>query len=125
MAKPTPLRAGLGDKVMTLAVATPLQTLTDGATEFQMLRFFLQQRLLKVQTATLVKVQAVHGGGVGPIGTVDVLPLIDQVDGAGNIVPHVTIYGRPYCRWQGGANAIVLDPQVGDIGLMVFGSRDL
>lgn len=91
-----------------------------------MLRFFLQQRLLRVQTAMLVQVQAVHGGGVGPVGTVDVIPLVGQVDGAGNVVPYdVPIHARPYCRVMGGANAVVLDPAVGDIGLMVFAARDI
>lgn len=106
-------------------IASPFQGPTSGASEFQALRFLLSQRLRRVQTAILVQVQAVHGGGVGPVGTVDVVPLVDQVDGAGNAVPHVTIYSRPYARIQGGTNAFILDPQIGDIGLMVFCSRDI
>lgn len=105
--------------------ATPLQRPKDTATQEQAIQFMILARLLKVQTTTLVKVETVHGGGLGPVGTVDVLPLVDQTDGAGNAIPHKTIYGRPYVRWQGGANAIILDPQEGDLGLMVFGSRDL
>ena len=105
--------------------ATPLQRPKDTATREQAIQFMILARLLKVQTATLVQVQTVHGGGLGPVGTLDVLPLVDQVDGAGNAIPHVTLYGRPYVRWQGGANAIILDPVAGDLGLMVFGSRDL
>jgi GpV Apex motif len=106
--------------------AVAFQQPTSAATEFQALRFFVQQRLLRVQTVTLVQVQAVHGGGVGPIGTVDVLPLVGQVDGAGNVVPHQTIFGRPYSRIQaGGVRAVILDPAPGDIGVMVFASRDL
>lgn len=106
-------------------VASPLQGPTSAATPQQMLQFLILQRLLRVQTATMVEIQAVHGGGLGPTGTVDVLPLVDQVDGAGNAIPHVTLYGRPYVRWAGGENAVILDPQVGDLGLMVFASRDL
>lgn len=106
-------------------VATPFTQPTSHATEFQMLQFLVEQRLRKVQTVTLVKVVAVRGGGLAPVGTVDVLPLVDQVDGGGTGVPHVTLYNRPYVRIQGGANAVILDPKVGDIGLMVFGSRDL
>jgi hypothetical protein len=106
--------------------AVAFQQPTSAATEFQALRFLIQQRLLRVQTVTLVQVQAVHDGGVGPIGTVDVLPLVGQVDGAGNVVPHETIYGRPYCRLQsGGARAVILDPAAGDVGVMVFASRDI
>lgn len=106
-------------------VASPLQQPTSAATDFQALQFFIEQRLRKVQTAIVVKVVNVNAGGVGPVGTVDVVPLVDQVDGAGNVVPHVTIYGRPYSRIQGGTNAFILDPQVGDLGLMVFCSRDI
>jgi hypothetical protein len=105
--------------------ATPLQGPTSAATEEQALQFLILQRLLRVQTAIVVKVEAVTGAGLAPVGTVDVLPLVNQVDGAGKAVPHVTLYGRPYVRWQGGANAVILDPQIGDLGLMVFASRDI
>lgn len=105
--------------------SVPFQQPSSAATEFQALQFLLLQRLLKVQTAIVVAVQAVHGGGLAPVGTVDVVPLVDQVDGAGNAIPHLTIYGRPYVRVQGGVNAVILDPQVGDLGLMVFCSRDI
>jgi len=111
-----------------VADATPLQSPSDTATDYQVLQFLILQRLLKIQTATVVKVLAVTPaalGALGPLGTVDVLPLVDQVDGAGNAIPHVTLYGRPYVRLQGGANAIVIDPQVGDLGLMVFCARDI
>ena len=111
---------------MSAPSATAFQQPISAATEFQALQFFLKQRLLKVRTTTLVQVQEVHGGGVGPIGTVDVLPLVGQVDGAGNVIPHVTLYGRPYCRLQaGGVRAVILDPAIGDVGVMVFASRDI
>lgn len=103
----------------------PQQQPTSAATEYQALQFMVLQRLMRVQTAILVKIEAVHGGGLGPVGTCDVLPLVDQIDGAGNVVPHQTIYGRPYLRQQGGASAVILDPSVGDLGLMVFCSRDI
>ena len=105
--------------------ATPLQRPVDTATEYQALKFLIWQQLLKVQTITLVQVQAVHGGGIGATPTVDVIPLADQVDGAGNAIPQVTLYGRPCMRWAAGPNAIVLDPQQNDIGVMGFASRDI
>ena len=90
------------------------------------IRFAIEQALSRVQTATLVRIEScTNDGGVTPVGTVNVTPLVNQVDGAGNAVPHVTIYNVPYLRIQGGANAVILDPQEGDIGLAVFGSRDL
>lgn len=105
--------------------ATPLQQATSADTDFLAQHFFVLSRLLKMQTATLVRVVAVYPPSGSLVGKVDVLPLVNQVDGAGNTVPHVTLYGRPYSRVQGGSNAVICDPAVGDIGVMVFGSRDL
>jgi hypothetical protein len=48
-----------------------------------------------------------------------------MADSAGNTKPHKTIFKCPYLRIQGGANAIILDPQVGDIGIAVFADRDI
>jgi hypothetical protein len=110
---------------MSINISTPLQKPTSAATEYQMLQFLISQRLLKVQTVTLVEVTAVYGGGVAPVGTLDVLPLVDQIDGAGNAIAHETLFNRPYVRAQGGQNAVIVDPVIGDIGVMVFGSRDL
>lgn len=110
---------------MSANVATPLEQPASSATDFTSLEFFVLQILRRVQTVTLVKVVALHGGGLAAAGTVDVLPLVNQVDGAGNSIPETTLYGRPYMRWQGGDNGIICDPQANDIGIMVFGSRDL
>lgn len=94
--------------------------------EYNMLVFVIQSLLQKLQTVTLVRVEAVsNSGGVSPVGTVDVRPLVNQMTGNREAVPHGTIYGVPYFRLQGGANAIILDPQVGDIGMCAFASRDI
>lgn len=75
---------------------------------------------------TLVKVMAVtNSGGVSPVGFVDIMPMVGQVDGSGNAVPHATIYHCPYFRLQGGTNAIIIDPQVGDLGWAGFADRDI
>lgn len=98
----------------------------DGATDSNALSFFVKQIVNRNATATLVQVQAVtNAGGVSPIGRVDVLPLVNQVDGLGNATVQSTVYGLPYFRLFGGANAVILDPQVGDIGLAVFCSHDV
>ena len=93
------------------------------------LAFIIQQALSKVQTATVVKVIACsNDGGVSPVGTVDVQILVNQMGSlAGKMVgvPHVTMLGLPYLRIQGGVNAVIIDPQPGDIGIAVFASRDL
>lgn len=88
--------------------------------------FLFQMMLGKVRTATLVKVVAVtNADSLAPVGYVDVQPLVNQVDGAQKAVPHGVVHNLPYFRLQGGANAIVMDPKVGDIGLAVFADRDI
>lgn len=94
--------------------------------EFNNIAFLVQQALLKVQTATLVRIEScTNNGGLDPVGSVDVTPLVNQIDGKGNATPHATIYNVPYLRVQGGANAIIIDPQAGDVGVCVFASRDI
>jgi hypothetical protein len=94
------------------------------------IRFVVEQALANVQTASVVKVVACsNSGGISPVGTVDVQILANQVSiGAGGQMvgtPHLTMSGLPYLRVQGGANAIIIDPQPGDIGIAVFASRDI
>jgi hypothetical protein len=90
------------------------------------LRFAIRQALANVQTATIVKViTCSNDGGVSPVGTVDVQVLVNQISGNGVPTPHVTMYGLPYLRVQGGSNAVIIDPEPGDIGVAVFSSRDI
>jgi hypothetical protein len=71
------------------------------------------------------KVLAVNGGGLAPVGTANIQPLIQQQTATGEMVPYPVIYNAPYFRLQGGANAIIIDPEPGDIGFAVFSSRDI
>ena len=104
----------------------PIQTPADVASEYAALQFVVESILKRVQTALPVKVVAVTtDGSVAPVGRVDVVPLVNQVSGDGTAVPHATIFNVPYSRLQGGDNAVILDPQVGDIGVCVFASRDI
>ena len=94
--------------------------------EFNNIMFAVQQAIGKLQTATLVRVEScTNAGGLSPVGFVDVTPLVNQIDGQGNPTPHVTIHNVPYFRLQGGANAVIIDPEKGDIGLCCFASRDV
>lgn len=103
------------------------QGITSGNSQFNAVAFIVRQALGRMQTATVVKVVKVAPGDdpVGPVGTVDVLPLVNQTDGNGNVQKHVTVYGLPYSRIQGGTNAVIMDPKVGDLGIAVFASRDI
>lgn len=98
----------------------------EGGDEYGALMFVISQALARVSTATLVRVVSVtNDGGLSPVGFVDVQPLVNQLDGAGNAVPHAVLHQLPYFRLQGGTDAVILDPKVGDIGMAAFGSRDL
>lgn len=77
-------------------------------------------------TSTLVQIlSCTNSGGLSPVGFVDVQPLVNQVDGNGVPVPHGVIHNLPYFRLQGGQNAVIIDPQPGDIGMAAFASRDI
>lgn len=89
------------------------------------LEFFIQQALNGVQTVSIVRVEAVSNAGeLSPVGTVAVKPLVQQMTGEREAVDHGIIYNIPYFRIQGGADAVIIDPKVGDIGICVFCSRD-
>lgn len=88
--------------------------------------YLFRQLLSRTNTCTLVKVMAVtNNGGIEPVGFVDIQILVQQLDGFGNAVPHGTIYHIPYARIQGGTDAIILDPKVGDIGIALFAQHDI
>ena len=101
---------------------------SDTASEYNVICFIVTQLMAKMQTMIPVQVQAVYvqaPGGVGPAGTVDVLPLVTQLDGQNNATPHGTVHGLPFFRVGAGSNAIICDPQVGDIGIVHAASRDI
>jgi Phage protein Gp138 N-terminal domain len=106
----------------------PLGTINPFTTQggFNQLSFIIQQAISKLQTATVCEVlSCTNDGGVSPFGFVSLQPLVSQVDGAGNTIPLPMLNNIPYFRLQGGANAVIIDPQVGDLGIAVFASRDL
>jgi hypothetical protein len=98
---------------------------TDANDEFNSHRFLIKQLIGQVRTGIPVKIVAVHGGGLGAAPTVDVQPQINQIDGQGNQTPHGIIYGIPVVRNQGGGNAVINDPVIGDIGHAVVSDRDI
>ena len=95
----------------------------DANDQFSRMQAVIDSHMAGKATATLARVVAAHGGGVGPVGTVDVQPLVNQVDNAGTPTPHGVLYGLPYLRYQGGMSALIIDPMPGDIGCVVFASR--
>ena len=98
---------------------------SDFAGEYNQLIFVIKQVLSRVNVSALCEVIAVRSNGIGPVGFVDLQPLLNQVDGFGEARPQGVLHNIPYMRMQGGVNAIILDPQIGDIGVAVFADRDI
>jgi hypothetical protein len=84
------------------------------------LDFVIRSILSGVWTAAVVRVEAVEAPHY-----VDILPLVNQIDNAGNPVDMAVIYNVPYFTLQGGLNAVRITPQKGDVGIAVFAMRDI
>jgi hypothetical protein len=99
---------------------------TTGADHFNAASFIAKQILSRAWTITLAQVKSVtNAGEVKDTGTVSLQPLVNQVDGQGNATPHGTISNAIYFRYGGKDGAIICDPAVGDIGIMLSASRDI
>jgi hypothetical protein len=99
---------------------------TSGTSELNAQSFLIEQIINRIQTATLVKIITVtNEGDISPVGFVSVKPMVNQMTGDRRSVEHGIIYNIPYFRLQGGADAIIIDPKVGDIGICLFCSRDI
>lgn len=93
--------------------------IADGQTDEALMRFIARQEVNGLATATLVEVVAVDGD------TVDVKPLVKQVDGAGNGIDHGIIHGLPVHAIRAGACVIRISPRVSDIGAALFCHSDI
>ena len=97
-----------------------------GESDFGTISFIVSQTLAKLKTVTLVQVvKCTNSGELSPVGYVDVQPMVHQMSGDRKATPHAVIYNIPYFRLQGGKNAIIIDPEVGDIGMCAFANRDI
>lgn len=97
-----------------------------GSSRGNELQFVIASLLSGVRTTYPVRVESVtNDGGVSPIGRVSITVLVSQMDGEGNVIPHAVIHNVPYIRIQGGSNAVILDPEVGDIGKASFCAQDI
>ena len=104
-----------------------------GVNDYSADDFHIQQALNELSTATLVKIvkapydengNDITPGDPVPIGYIDVLPLVNQLDGYGNPTQHQTVHRLKYHRYQGGYGAFITDPKIGDVGKMVVADRD-
>lgn len=93
-----------------------------GAAELQAV---IRSMLASINTGELVEVIGVSATGVAPVGFVSVRPLVYKVDGDNNNIERGVIHNVPYFRLQGGTNAVIIDPAIGDIGFCGVCSRDI
>lgn len=102
------------------------QQVNSATAEYNAMLFVVSQILAGRHHVAIVRViAATSAGQLAKPGTVDVQPMVSQLDGMGNAVPHGVVNGLPYVRLQGGTSAFILDPAVGDIGLALFADRDV
>lgn len=103
------------------------QTPNDSSNLPNLIAFACESIIARLDIAKPVKVLAVNAGQGTPPGpcTVDVQPLVSQIDGSGNVVEQGTVYGIPVARMQGGPWTVVCDPAVGQFGFVVCSDRDM
>ena len=93
---------------------------SDYIDEFNSLSFVVNSIISdRVKTAELVRVITNNGDG-----TLDVLPIISDVDSEGNAISETPIFGVKFIEWQYGINAIQAQPAIGDVGLLVVCTKD-
>lgn len=93
----------------------------DAHNEYSRARFIAEQVLNRAATITLVLVKAYDADKK----TVDVQPMVAQLDGAGSAFQHGVINALPVWAMQGGDSGIIVTPKVGDIGLATFCHSDI
>lgn len=93
--------------------------IASGGGDYNELEFVFSQLAGRMATSQPVQVRAVGAG------TVDVQPMVAQIDGDGNATLHGIIHNVPVLMARGGTNGFIVDPVVGDIGLAVMASHDI
>ncbi|WP_145536924.1 Gp138 family membrane-puncturing spike protein [Yersinia alsatica] len=101
-------------------------TPNSSSSDINSLDFYISQFLNKIWTSSVVEVKGVSNSGeLSPVGKVSIQPLVAQKDSSGRLVDHGIIHNVPYFRLQGGTDAVILDPKIGDIGVALFCNRDI
>ncbi|EFZ4919651.1 oxidoreductase [Shigella boydii] len=95
-------------------MAQPLSNPTDVNSEINAQDFMLRQFLGRHAFITLGRVVAVEEGFI------EARPMVMGVAADGSPVEHEVIYNIPVWRLQGGGNAVIMPPHVGDIGFLAI-----
>ncbi len=101
------------------------QDISDGGSSHNSERLHIASAQDERRHVVIVRVLKTYGGGVDAAPTVDVQPLINQVDGLGSPTNHAPIYGLPVSRVHSGSGAIISDPMAGDDYVMSVADRDI
>lgn len=84
--------------------------------------------ITNINTAIPCKVVAIEKQeqrGVNIVGFVDIQLMIEQTNGQKKGNETAIICNVPYIRIQGGTNAVIIDPEINDLGVAIFASRDI
>jgi hypothetical protein len=106
--------------------AYPIVDPTSGTSTYNAMRHVIKTAQDAQMTCTICKVMKVTTtGGVEAVGRVNVQPLVQMIDGIQKTTDHATVNNLPYVRMVGGTSAVIIDPVVGDIGIVVSADRDV
>lgn len=100
------------------------QDFNTDASAYNAADFQIRQAINKINTAEPATVGSVSGGGVAKAGTLSATPMVNLVTGTGEGMAQSPLFTIPYFRYQGGENAVIVDPKPGDVGLNVYAMRD-
>lgn len=95
------------------------QNLTTNLTDFNALDFYIDGKILKINTIKICKVTAINDDK-----TLNVLPMVKKLDGKKEPISTNELKGLPILRQQGGTSGFIVDYSVGDIVLVGFCDRD-
>lgn len=89
-------------------------------------QFFIMERFLNSKSFIMLGVvTAVRQGSNNEMSFVDLQPLLSEQGAQGNTLSSGTVYNAPVWRLQRGSSAVIMDPVVGDIGLMAVCDKDI
>ncbi|WP_028085667.1 phage baseplate assembly protein [Dickeya zeae] len=98
---------------------TPIAPQTSDSESLQYIFQKLLQGAFFIEIAQVIAIR-----GSAPNLVVDVLPLVTRTDPSGAMIDNSPIYNVPVWRLQRGNSAVIMDPVVGDIGMIAICDRD-